>query len=111
MPICFKLLMHFARAAAPRTFCTAGNSSPIRMAMMAITTSSSIKVKALRRFIADSVLSVMEKCPHHPQGTHGERRTAYECQPIERNSHHENGNQTRRGGGIGGSSEKKGCDS
>ena len=37
------------RAAASRTFCTAGNSNPIRMAMMAITTSSSISVKASRR--------------------------------------------------------------
>jgi hypothetical protein len=33
------------RAAASRTFCTAGNSNPMRMAMMAITTSSSINVK------------------------------------------------------------------
>src|SRR5262249_53282099 len=38
------------RAAASRTFCTAGKSRPIRMAMMAITTSSSISVKPrLRR--------------------------------------------------------------
>src|SRR5262245_65585887 len=36
------------RAAASRTFCTAGNSSPIRMAMMAMTTSSSISVKPVR---------------------------------------------------------------
>src|SRR5262245_49354553 len=33
------------RLAASRTFCTAGNSSPINTAMMAITTSSSISVK------------------------------------------------------------------
>jgi hypothetical protein len=32
------------RLAASRTFCTAGNSSAIRTAMMAITTSSSIRV-------------------------------------------------------------------
>jgi hypothetical protein len=36
------------RAAAARTFCTAGSSSPIRIAMMAMTTSSSINVKAER---------------------------------------------------------------
>src|SRR5947209_980319 len=37
------------RLAASRTFCTAGKSSDTRMAMMAITTSSSISVNALRR--------------------------------------------------------------
>jgi hypothetical protein len=34
------------RLAASRTFCTAGKSSPISTAMMAMTTSSSIRVKA-----------------------------------------------------------------
>src|SRR5437588_6428250 len=34
------------RAAASRTFCTAGSTSPIRIAMMAITTSNSINVNA-----------------------------------------------------------------
>src|SRR5262245_10012414 len=37
------------RAAAERTFCTAGSSRPISTAMMARTTSSSISVKARRR--------------------------------------------------------------
>src|SRR5437667_2683190 len=46
---CLRLFEHFMRAAAARTFCTAGSSSPIRMAMMAITTSSSISVNALNR--------------------------------------------------------------
>src|SRR5262245_52363602 len=36
------------RAAASRTFWTAGRSKPIRMAMMAITTSNSINVKPER---------------------------------------------------------------
>src|SRR5579859_950595 len=36
------------RAAASRTFCTAGSKRPMRMAMMAITTSNSIRVKAVR---------------------------------------------------------------
>jgi hypothetical protein len=36
------------RLAASRTFCTAGKSKPIRIAMMAITTSSSISVKPRR---------------------------------------------------------------
>jgi len=46
-PICLRLFMHLIRAAAARTFWTAGSSRPMRMAMMAITTSSSISVNAL----------------------------------------------------------------
>jgi hypothetical protein len=38
------LLPHCTRAAASRTFCTAGSSRPMRMAMIAMTTSSSISV-------------------------------------------------------------------
>jgi len=38
-------LAHLIRLAASRIFCTAGKSSAIRMAMMAITTSSSMSVK------------------------------------------------------------------
>src|SRR3954454_2401729 len=48
-PICLRLLAHWMRAAASRTFCTAGSNRPIRTAMMAITTSSSISVNAERR--------------------------------------------------------------
>src|SRR5262249_16562380 len=48
MPICLRLLAHWVRAAASRTFCTAGKRSPMRMAMMAITTSNSMSVKARR---------------------------------------------------------------
>src|SRR5205085_11054497 len=44
-PSCFRLLEHFIRAAASRTFWTAGSSSPIRIAMIAITTNNSIRVK------------------------------------------------------------------
>src|SRR5262249_36125204 len=43
-----RLLAQLARLAASRTFWMAGNRSPIRMAMMAMTTSSSIKVKPKR---------------------------------------------------------------
>src|SRR5688572_17379168 len=45
---CLTLFWHFMRAAASRTFCTAGRSSPIRIAMIAITTSNSISVKPRR---------------------------------------------------------------
>src|SRR5271157_3406191 len=45
MPICLRLLVHWARRAASRADWTAGRSSAIRTAMIAITTSSSIKVK------------------------------------------------------------------
>src|SRR5262249_44541578 len=47
-PICLRLLVHDDRAAASRTFWTAGRSRPVSTAMMAMTTSSSISVKALR---------------------------------------------------------------
>src|SRR5262245_15966023 len=49
-PICLRLFWHWRRAAASRTFCTAGSSRPISTAMMAITTSSSINVNARRTF-------------------------------------------------------------
>src|SRR5438270_13413465 len=48
-PICLTLFWHLVRAAASRTFCTAGSSRPISTAMIAITTSSSISVKPRRR--------------------------------------------------------------
>src|SRR2546425_270798 len=44
------------RPAASRTFCTAGSSRPMRTAMMAITTSSSMRVNA-RRKVEDTVRS------------------------------------------------------
>src|SRR3954467_7579277 len=47
-PICLRLFWHFTRAAASRTFWTAGSRRPIRMAMMAMTTKSSMSVKAGR---------------------------------------------------------------
>src|SRR5262245_1579999 len=47
-PSCFKLLVHWARRAASRADWTAGKSRAIRTAMMAITTSSSIRVKPRR---------------------------------------------------------------
>src|SRR5262249_6131822 len=40
-----RLLAVWVRAAASRTFCTAGTSRPMRMAIIAITTSNSISVK------------------------------------------------------------------
>jgi hypothetical protein len=48
MASCFKLLAHCIRLADSRTFCTAGNSNPIKMAMMAMTTNNSISVNAGR---------------------------------------------------------------
>src|SRR6185437_786411 len=44
-----RLLAHCILAARSRTFCTAGKSKPIKIAMMAMTTSNSISVKAARR--------------------------------------------------------------
>src|SRR5438270_6318579 len=42
---CLQLLVHWARRAASRAACTAGRSSAISTAMIAITTRSSIRVK------------------------------------------------------------------
>src|SRR5688572_14302955 len=50
-----RLLVDCVRAAASRTFCTAGTSSAIKMAIIAITTSSSIRVNAC---LAGSVLGI-----------------------------------------------------
>src|SRR5438552_5373506 len=48
-PTCFRLFWHWARAAASRTFWTAGTNRPIKMAMMAMTTNNSIRVNPLRQ--------------------------------------------------------------
>ena len=42
---CLRLLTHWARRAASRAACTAGNNNEIKMPMMAITTKSSTSVK------------------------------------------------------------------
>src|SRR5215211_4102298 len=46
--ICLRLFWLWARCAADRTFWTAGRNRPTRMPMMAMTTSSSIRVKPRR---------------------------------------------------------------
>src|SRR5437588_12657465 len=61
MPICLRLLLHDMRAAASRTFCTAGSKRPMRMAMIAITTNNSIKVKPGRRGRTGHLLDEGEK--------------------------------------------------
>src|SRR6516164_1920391 len=48
-PSCLRLFAHCKRAADSRTFCTAGTNRAIRMAIMAMTTRSSIRVNAERR--------------------------------------------------------------
>jgi hypothetical protein len=49
MPICFKLLPQFMRRAASRANWMAGSSNATKTPMMAMTTSSSTKVKPSRR--------------------------------------------------------------
>ena len=49
--ICFRLFLQLLRRAASRACWTAGNSSAIRIAIMAITTNSSINVNPFRFFI------------------------------------------------------------
>src|SRR5436190_2405127 len=48
--ICLQLLMHWARRALSLALARAGSSRPARIAMMVMTTSSSIRVKAADAF-------------------------------------------------------------
>ena len=50
-PSCLRLLTHCARRAASRADCTAGKSSEIKTAMIAMTTSNSISVKPVFLFV------------------------------------------------------------
>jgi hypothetical protein len=55
-----KLLEHVFRRPASRALCTAGKSRPIKVLMMAMTTSSSTRVKprlVVRAFIQETLLS------------------------------------------------------
>src|SRR5712692_3592186 len=58
------LLLHCRRAAASRAFCTAGSSKLMSTAMIAITTSSSIRVNPrrfavkIRRILMDAFLRI-----------------------------------------------------
>src|SRR4051812_29695395 len=67
-PICLMLLTHCALRAASRAACTAGNSRAIRTAMIAITTSNSIRVKP-RRVLMDRLLQIVEMLRDEPPAT------------------------------------------
>src|SRR5262245_10715528 len=62
------------RAAASRTFCTAGSSSPIRMAMMAMTTNNSIRVKPGRK--RDALMETSKQAQRR-QTTNNKREPAF----------------------------------
>ena len=72
------------RAAASRTFCTAGSSSPMRMAMMAITTSSSISVNPLGRFWFDGRYMMDSSRKGKERGTDKVDSRVYVSLEIER---------------------------
>src|SRR5262249_41368021 len=55
MPICFRLLTHCDRLAASRAACTAGSRSAMSTAMIAMTTSSSLSLKARRLMVRSSL--------------------------------------------------------
>src|ERR1700757_925338 len=57
MPSCLMLLEQLMRAAASRTFCTAGKRRPIKIAMIAMTTSSSINVNPEPLRVLDMALA------------------------------------------------------
>src|SRR5262249_61017202 len=79
------LLAHLVRSAAARTFCTAGSKSPMRMAMMAITTNNSTRVNARRMCGARGFMMA----PWHRAGViatlQRNRRPSIANKPIERN--------------------------
>src|SRR6516165_2002673 len=56
MPSCFRLLRHCARLAASRAAWTAGSKSAISTAIMAMTTSSSIRVNPLLAELRNELL-------------------------------------------------------
>src|SRR5215468_4172454 len=60
------LFWHLMRAAAARTFCTAGKRSPTSTAMIAMTTSNSISVNAprLEAYIDDRLRFEMKSLRH-----------------------------------------------
>src|SRR5262249_10447703 len=92
--ICLRLFLQVVVAAASRTFCTAGSSRPIRTAMMAITTSSSMRVKARRRMAHSSRMDrPRERTDAHPDGheketTKDEKERDYRggCRPFGRSA-------------------------
>jgi len=46
---------------ASLTFCTAGNNNPISIAIIAITTSNSIRVNALYRKVKEALIDYLQK--------------------------------------------------
>src|SRR5947209_3335693 len=74
MPTCLRLFWHLIRDAASRTFWTAGRSKPIKMAIMAITTSNSISVKPSRRRSAFVHFFITAHLPAPPEGGLEDRR-------------------------------------
>ena len=61
-PNCLRLFLHCERRAASRACCTAGRSRAIRTAMIAMTTSSSIRVNPRRRYGTDEVRRTCMGC-------------------------------------------------
>src|SRR5262245_36131554 len=65
-PICLRLLTHCARRAASRADWTEGSKRAIRTAMIAMTTSNSIRVKPGRErwgiMVLDPCVHVWEEC-------------------------------------------------
>jgi hypothetical protein len=74
-PICLKLFWHFILAAASRTFCTAGKRRPIKIAIIAITTRSSMRVKA-REHLFD-MIKFSQKEEYLTKGMYHEIKLVY----------------------------------
>ncbi len=77
-PICGRLLAHCMRRAYSRDACTAGSRRPIRVAMIAITTSNSTSVKAASR--RKPRVEIIRKAPD-ASGGGPSRATRTSCKP------------------------------
>src|SRR5437016_15809 len=66
MPICLRLLRHFVWRAFPLARARAGRSSEARMAIMAMTTNSSISVKARRSAYGRALSCIAARSPPKP---------------------------------------------
>src|SRR3954452_312468 len=90
MPSCLRLFVHCDRRAASRAAWTAGKSNTIKTAMIAITTNSSIKVKARRRVMGRSRKSRKEAATRaRPSNITNRKLIIPEASPSKRDEYEE----------------------
>src|ERR1700733_14532571 len=84
MPNCFRLLRHWLRRAASRAAWTAGSSRAMSVAMIAITTSNSIKVKPERLVRSDATRLIIGLLkPGTERKEHDDAETFEHCGKLQ----------------------------